>query len=42
MLIVHLMRTIRHGLRRIQYRSELNGCLAATGLTMTTSPQQSQ
>lgn len=39
----HLMRTLRHGLRQIQYRSELiNGCLAATGVTMTTSRQQSR
>jgi len=32
----HLIRTIRHGLRTIQYRSDLiNGCLAGTGLSLT-------
>ncbi|MEU9472947.1 IS630 family transposase, partial [Streptomyces avermitilis] len=35
--------TLRHGLRQIQYRSNLiAGCLAETGLTLTTPPQQSQ
>lgn len=30
----HLIRTVRHGLRKVQYRPELlNGCLAETGLT---------
>ncbi|MFF7098465.1 IS630 family transposase, partial [Streptomyces rubradiris] len=39
----HLMRTLRHGLRQIQYRSNLiDGCLAETGLTLTTSHQQAQ
>jgi hypothetical protein len=37
------MHALRHGLREIQYRSDLiDGCLAETGLTMTTSRQQSQ
>jgi hypothetical protein len=31
----YLIRTVRHGLRKIQYRSELiDGCLAGTGLTL--------
>ncbi|MET8566139.1 transposase [Streptomyces flaveolus] len=39
----HLMRTLRHGLRQIQYRSNLiDGCLAETGLTLTTPRQQAQ
>ncbi|MFF4732302.1 transposase [Streptomyces mirabilis] len=39
----HLMRALRHGLREIQYRSNLvDGCLAETGLTLTTSRQQGQ
>ncbi|MFD5235004.1 transposase [Streptomyces qaidamensis] len=39
----HLISTLRHGLRQIQYRSNLiTGCLAETGLTLTTSPQQRQ
>ncbi|MER5200737.1 transposase [Streptomyces sp. NPDC002884] len=39
----HLINTLRHGLRQIQYRSNLiNGCLAETGLTLTTSRQQRQ
>jgi transposase len=39
----HLMHALRHGLRQIQYRSELiDGCLAETRLTMTTSRQQAQ
>ncbi|WP_425443455.1 IS630 family transposase [Streptomyces monashensis] len=37
----HLMSVLRHGLRQIQYRSNLiDGCLAETGLTLTTSRQQ--
>ncbi|MET8053036.1 transposase [Streptosporangium sp. NPDC005286] len=32
----HLIRTIRQGLRTIQYRSDLiDGCLAGTGLALT-------
>jgi hypothetical protein len=39
----HLMRTLRQGLRQIQYRSSLvDGCLAETGLTLTTSRQEGQ
>ncbi|MFJ9900959.1 transposase [Streptomyces sp. NPDC091280] len=39
----HLISTLRHGLRQIQYRSNLiDGCLAETSLTLTTSRQQSQ
>lgn len=39
----HLMRTLRHGLRRIQYRSNLiDACLAETGLTLTTPRPQHQ
>ncbi|XWY53339.1 IS630 family transposase [Streptomyces ipomoeae] len=39
----HLMSALRHGLRQIQYRSNLiEGCLAETGLTLTTSRQQRQ
>ncbi|MGW5255257.1 IS630 family transposase, partial [Streptomyces sp. NPDC004012] len=39
----HLISTLRHGLRQIQYRSNLiDGCLAETGLTLTTSRQQRQ
>ncbi len=39
----HLIRTLRHGLRQIQYRSNLiDGCLTETGLTLTTSRQQRQ
>ncbi|MGW0425372.1 IS630 family transposase [Streptomyces sp. NPDC003015] len=39
----HLMRTLRQGLRQIQYRSNvIDGCLAGTGLTLTTPRQQSQ
>ncbi|MEU7229948.1 transposase [Streptomyces chrestomyceticus] len=39
----HLMRVLRHRLREIQYRPDLiDGCLAATGLTLTTSPPQGQ
>jgi hypothetical protein len=37
------MRTLRQGLRQIQYRSNvIDGCLAGTGLTLTTPRQQSQ
>ncbi|MFF9040980.1 transposase [Streptomyces sp. NPDC014892] len=39
----HLISTLRHGLRQIQYRSNLiNGCLAETGLTLATSRRQRQ
>lgn len=39
----HLMRAPRQGLRQIHYRSNvIDGCLAGTGLTLTTSRQQSQ
>lgn len=39
----HLMRTLRHGLRQIQYRSNLiDGCLAETSLTLTTPRPQPQ
>ncbi|GAA3918731.1 hypothetical protein GCM10023084_81470 [Streptomyces lacrimifluminis] len=39
----HLMSALRHGLRQIQYRSNLiNGCLAETGLTLTTPRRQRQ
>ncbi|MCR3725232.1 hypothetical protein FHS35_002080 [Streptomyces umbrinus] len=39
----HLMSALRHGLRQIQYRSNLiDGYLAETGLTLTTSRQQGQ
>ncbi|MFC8870210.1 transposase [Streptomyces sp. NPDC057148] len=39
----HLMRTLRQGLRQIQYRSNvIDGCLAGTGLLLTTPRQQSQ
>ncbi len=38
-----LMRGLRHGLRQIQYRSDaINGCLAGTGLTLTTPRQKGQ
>ncbi|GGM41735.1 hypothetical protein GCM10012275_10880 [Longimycelium tulufanense] len=34
----HLLRVLRHGLRQLQYRSDiLDGCLTATGLILTTS-----
>ncbi|MEU6579060.1 IS630 family transposase, partial [Streptomyces sp. NPDC046805] len=34
----HLMRTLRRGLRQVQYRPDLiDGCLTGTGLTLTTS-----
>lgn len=39
----HLISTLRRGLLQIQYRSNLiDGCLAETGLTLTTSRQQPQ
>ncbi|MFH8753964.1 transposase [Streptomyces rimosus] len=39
----HLASKLRHGLRVIQYRGDLiDGCLAATGLTSTTSREQRQ
>ncbi|MFD7626584.1 transposase [Streptomyces sp. NPDC059851] len=39
----HLMRQLRHGLRQIQYRSDIiDGCLTGTGLTLTTSRPQPQ
>ncbi|MET7607601.1 transposase [Streptomyces avermitilis] len=39
----HLMRALRHGLRQIQYRNNLiDGCLAETDLTLTTTRQQAQ
>ncbi|MFI9311345.1 transposase [Streptomyces triculaminicus] len=35
----HLIRTFRHGLRTIQYRSHLiDGCLTGTGLAITSQP----
>ncbi|AKZ53341.1 transposase [Streptomyces ambofaciens ATCC 23877] len=37
------MSALRHGLRQIQYRSNLIiGCLAETGLTLTTPRRQRQ
>jgi hypothetical protein len=37
------MRTLRKGLREIQYRSNLiDGCLTGTGLTLATSQLQPQ
>ncbi|MEU0786835.1 IS630 family transposase, partial [Streptomyces sp. NPDC006173] len=39
----HLIRRLRHGLRRIQYRSDIiDGCLTGTGLTLPTSRLQPQ
>lgn len=39
----HLIRVLRHNLRELQYRSDvIDGCLAATGLTLTTSRPQTQ
>ncbi|MEU3461276.1 transposase [Streptomyces sp. NPDC006733] len=39
----HLLRVLRRTLRQIQYRSELiDGCLAAAGLTLTTSSTKAQ
>nr|WP_159042581.1 hypothetical protein [Streptomyces sp. IGB124] len=37
----HLMRQLRHGLRQIQYRSDIiDGCLTATGLILTSGPDR--
>ena len=34
----HLIQTIRHGMRKIQYRPHLiDGCLAGTGLSLTST-----
>ncbi|WP_455712273.1 IS630 family transposase [Streptomyces flaveolus] len=39
----HLIRRLRHGLRQIQYRSDIiDGCLTGTGLTPTTPRLQPQ
>ncbi|MER6916042.1 transposase [Streptomyces sp. NPDC000594] len=39
----HLITTLRHGLRRLQYRSDtIDGCLTETRLTMTTPRLQTQ
>lgn len=39
----HLMRVLRRTLREIQYRSDvIDGCLAATGLTLTTPSPKAQ
>ncbi|MEU0786921.1 IS630 family transposase, partial [Streptomyces sp. NPDC006173] len=39
----HLIRRLRHGLRRIQYRSDIiDGCLTGTGLTLPTPRLQPQ
>ncbi|MEY9873284.1 transposase [Streptacidiphilus sp. MAP12-33] len=39
----HLMRALRRGLRQVQYRPDIiDGCLAGTGLTLTTSPLEGQ
>ncbi|WP_159047399.1 IS630 family transposase [Streptomyces sp. XY332] len=39
----HLIRRLRHSLRQIQYRSDIiDGCLTATGLTLTTPRPQPQ
>lgn len=39
----HLMRSLRRTLREIQYRSHvIDGCLAATGLTLTTPTPKAQ
>jgi hypothetical protein len=39
----HLIRTLRRSAREIQYRSDLiDGCLAETGLAITTSRPQGQ
>ncbi|WP_307544229.1 transposase [Streptomyces sp. V3I8] len=39
----HLMRVLRRTLREIQYRSDvIDGCLAATGLTLTTLNPKAQ
>ncbi len=39
----HLIRWLRHGLRQIQYRSDIiDRCLTGTGLTLTTPRLQPQ
>lgn len=39
----HLIQTIRHGMRKIQYRPHLiDGCLAGTGLSLTTTAMRVQ
>ncbi|MEU2956847.1 IS630 family transposase, partial [Streptomyces xanthochromogenes] len=39
----HLIHRLRHGLRQIQYRSDIiDGCLTGTGLTLTTPRPQPQ
>ncbi|MGW1092231.1 IS630 family transposase, partial [Streptomyces sp. NPDC002596] len=39
----HLIRALRHGLRQIQYRSDIiDGCLAETRLKLTTPRVQAQ
>ncbi|MEU4210157.1 hypothetical protein AB0F13_09195 [Streptomyces sp. NPDC026206] len=39
----HLIRRLRHGLRQIQYRSDvIDGCLTATRLKLTTPRLQPQ
>jgi transposase len=39
----HLMHALRHSLRQVQYRSDIiDGCLAATGLILTTPRLQPQ
>ncbi|MEU2955804.1 IS630 family transposase, partial [Streptomyces xanthochromogenes] len=39
----HLIRRLRHGLRQIQYRSDIiDECLTGTGLTLTTPRPQPQ
>ncbi|MGW1087361.1 IS630 family transposase, partial [Streptomyces sp. NPDC002596] len=39
----HLIRALRHGLRQIQYRSDIiDGCLAETRLKLTTPRLQAQ
>ncbi|MFJ9967958.1 hypothetical protein ACIQS9_38680 [Streptomyces avermitilis] len=37
----HLMCALRHGLRQVRFRNNLiDGCLAETGLTVTTTRQR--
>ncbi len=39
----HLVQTVRHGLRTIQYRSDLiDGCIAGTGLSLTPTTSRVQ
>ncbi|MFF5017850.1 IS630 family transposase, partial [Streptomyces sp. NPDC001165] len=39
----HLIQTIRHGLRTIQYRPDLiDGCLAGTGLSLPSATTRVQ